>query len=212
VTNGAGDRRFDVLASALERDGWALVDPFLAADEWSALAASCRARRDAGQLQAAAVGRATGRRMVPVIREDRTRWLDEAVDGAPEREFMALLHALRGALNRRLFLGLGSAEAHFACYAPGKHYGVHRDRFRDDDARVVSLVCYLNDGWTDADGGALRLYLDPARFEDILPLGGRMVAFLSADFDHEVLPAARERLSIAAWLRRSSQPMQERPY
>jgi len=36
---------------------------------------------------------------------------------------------------------------------------------------------------------------------DIYPRDGRLVLFLSADFEHEVLPAARERLSVAGWFR-----------
>ena len=31
---------------------------------------------------------------------------------------------------------------------------------------------------------------------------GTFVAFLSADFEHEVLPARRERLALAGWFRR----------
>ena len=92
-------------------------------------------------------------------------------------------------------------EAHYAIYPPGTRYGRHRDRFRDDDARVLSCVLYLNDAWTHDDGGALRLY-DGDGAIDVLPEGGRLVAFLSADFEHEVLPARRERLSIAGWFRR----------
>ena len=84
--------------------------------------------------------------------------------------------ALRDALNRRLLLGLHELEAHYALYPAGAHYDRHRDRFRDDDARVLSAVLYLNRDWTEADAGALRLYLPdgshqrhPAR----LPAGWR---------------------------------------
>ena len=74
-------------------------------------------------------------------------------------------------------------------------------RFRDDDARVLSSVTYLNADWGDRDGGALRLYL-PRGAHDIAPRGGSLVLFLSAEIEHEVLPATRERLSIAGWFRR----------
>jgi SM-20-related protein len=36
---------------------------------------------------------------------------------------------------------------------------------------------------------------------DIEPLGGRLVCFLTAGREHEVLPAGRERLSISGWFR-----------
>jgi SM-20-related protein len=47
----------------------------------------------------------------------------------------------------------------------------------------------------------LRLYLSDHHL-DVYPSGGKLVLFLSADFDHEVLPATRDRFSIACWFRR----------
>ena len=94
-----------------------------------------------------------------MLRGDRTLWLDDPRCGAAAGAFLATLDELRVAANRRLFLGLTEAEAHYARYAPGTGYARHRDRFRDSDARVLSLVAYLNDDWGDHDGGALRLHL-----------------------------------------------------
>ena len=102
-------------------------------------------------------------------------------------------------MNRRLFLGIDEVEAHYAAYPVGAFYARHRDRFRDSDARVVSVVTYLNPDWSDKDGGALRIVLDDGDI-DIVPDTGSIV-FLS-ELEHEVLPAARERFSIAAWMRR----------
>ncbi len=65
----------------------------------------------------------------------------------------------------------------------------------------VEIVAYLNDAWHADDGGALRLHLDSGP-RDVLPAGGTLVAFLSASVAHEVLPASRERISIAGWFRR----------
>jgi SM-20-related protein len=150
----------------------------------------------------AATGHGAGRALQPSLRGDRTLWLDDPRCGAAAGDFLAQLDGLRLALNQRLFLGLAEVEAHYARYAPGAGYARHRDRFRDDDARVLSLVAYLNDGWNEGDGGALRLHLDVGAI-DIPPLGGSAVCFRS-EFEHEVLPALRERLSIAAWFRRKS--------
>ena len=61
---------------------------------------------------------------------------------------------------------------------------------------------YLNHDWTSADGGALRIY-DDERVRDVLPRGReRSVCFLSDRFEHEVLPATRERLALTGWFRR----------
>lgn len=162
-----------------------------------------RLERD-GAMAPAATGRGTGRTLQPALRGDRTLWLDDARCGDAAGVFLSRIDAMRVGLNERLFLGLAEVEAHYARYAPGTGYARHRDRFRDDDARVVSLVAYLNDGWNDADGGALRLHFDEGTL-DVLPLGGTAVCFRS-ELEHEVLPAHRERLSIAAWFRRPSRP------
>jgi SM-20-related protein len=37
---------------------------------------------------------------------------------------------------------------------------------------------------------------------DVLPQGGRLLTFLSERFEHEVLPAHRERISLTGWFRR----------
>ena len=115
------------------------------------------------------------------------------------------IQTLRIELNRVLLLGLDELEAHYALYPPGARYARHCDRFRDDDARVLSSVLYLNPDWREEDGGALRLYLGATSQNpplDIYPYAGTLVLFLSTEFEHEVLPAMRERLGIAGWLRR----------
>jgi hypothetical protein len=85
---------------------------------------------------------------------------------------------------------------------PRASYRRHRDRFHDDDERVLSCALYLNESWADADGGALRIYLDGGAARDILPVGGTLVCFLSDRFEHKVLPATHERLALTGWLRR----------
>ncbi len=153
-----------------------------------------------GGLAPAAVGRAAGRARREDIRADSTCWLDDPRCGEAARRFLADLGEVRTQLNRQLFLGLRSVEAHYAAYPPGGGYARHRDRFRDSDARRVSWVTYLNADWSDEDGGALRLWREDGTTVDLPPVGGS-VCFLS-ELEHEVLPARRERLSIACWMRR----------
>lgn len=164
----------------------------------------------AGELSPAAVGRSDGRALRNDIRTDVTCWLDEPRCGDAARAFLTRLDDIRAVLNRNLYLGLAECEAHYAAYPPGGGYARHRDRFRDSDARVVSWVSYLNTDWSQHDGGALRLYLgeenqgeeNPGENSvDLPPIGGS-ICFLS-ELEHEVLPANRERLSIAAWFRRA---------
>ena len=75
--------------------------------------------------------------------------------------------------------------------------------FKGQQNRVLSLVVYLNPGWQHEDGGELVLYRDESDAEGIrvTPLMGTVVVFLSEEFPHEVLPAQRDRYSIAGWFR-----------
>jgi SM-20-related protein len=106
-------------------------------------------------------------------------------------------------LNQRLFLGLFSFESHYAHYAPGAYYKRHYDAFRGEANRVLSVVCYLNPNWSASDGGELVLYRDEQDREGlkVVPLYGTVVVFLSEEFPHEVLPASRDRYSVAGWFR-----------
>jgi len=166
----------------------------------AALRADLERLRDDGALRPASIGRGAAHGLRTDIRNDTTLWLDDPRCGAPAADFLARLDALRRDLNRLLYLGLDECEAHYAAYPPGGGYARHRDRFRDSDARVVTLVSYLNEDWRDDDGGQLRLWLEDGTETTLPPVGGS-VCFLS-ELDHEVLPAQRARFSIAAWFRR----------
>jgi SM-20-related protein len=189
----------DAICDALRDRGACRLPAFPDASATRALREDLVRLREAGALAPAAVGRGAGRGQRAEIRGDATLWLDDPRAGAAAAAYLASLDALRTAINRRLFLGADAIEAHYAEYPAGARYARHRDRFRDDDARVVSLVTYLNPDWRDEDGGALRLALDTGEI-DIVPRTGSIV-FLS-ELEHEVLPASRERRSIAAWMRR----------
>lgn len=187
------------IADALRTHGACRLPDFPDAATSLALREDLRRLQAAGALSAAAVGHGASLGQHAQIRGDATLWLDDARAGPAAATFLAALDALRVELNRRLFLGADQVEAHYAAYPAGARYARHRDRFRDDDARVISFVTYLNPDWRDEDGGALRLSL-PDGDNDIVPRTGSL-CFLS-ELEHEVLPATRERWSIAAWMRR----------
>ena len=195
----------DAIADALAATGFAIAPDFVSRDDASALRGEALRRRAGGEFHAARVGRADSLLRDAAIRSDAICWLDADAASAPERALLARFDALRLALNRALFLGLAELEAHYACYAPGAGYARHLDRFRDDDARAISLVLYLNPHWRDEDGGALRLYSSAEAREPVLevaPRGGTLVALRSETIAHEVLAARAERFSVAGWLRR----------
>ena len=192
---------FHSAATALATDGWCVLPDLLTPAQTQALADECRTMHAARQLTSARVGAA---RTATPLRGDRTQWFEVGALSAPQQAFAKRIDALRIALNRELMLGLVECESHYAVYPPGAGYTRHLDRLRDSDARVVSMVFYLNEGWQEADGGALRLYLDDGSHRDIQPHAGSLLLFLSAQFEHEVLPATRDRMSVACWMRQRS--------
>lgn len=188
------------IAAALREHGVCGLITFPDPAAGIALGDELRGLQSTGALKPASIGRSGDQHLRADIRGDATLWLDDARCGDAAAGYLATLETLRVQLNRQLFLGAEEVEAHYACYPPGASYRRHRDRFRDSDARILSLVSYLNEDWRPEHGGALRLH-SPQGSIDVAPCAGTSVCFLS-ELEHEVLPATRERLSIAAWLRR----------
>ena len=157
---------------------------------------------DEDAFQSAKIGRQHQEHLNRFTRTDAICWIQGTSE--PCIGWLAWMESLRQALNRSLFLGLFSFESHYAHYKPGDFYKRHVDAFRGDANRVVSVVLYLNPGWQPDDGGELVLYpregetYDPIK---VTPAFGTLVCFLSEDFPHEVLPATRDRYSIAGWFR-----------
>ncbi|EPJ81803.1 MULTISPECIES: 2OG-Fe(II) oxygenase [Pseudomonas] len=185
----------------LAERGWSQQNLFLPEALTRALAAECRQRAAEGELAPAAVGRGPFSEIREGIRGDHIQWIEAGQAQACDH-YLGLMDSLREAMNRGLFLGLEDFESHFALYPPGAFYLRHVDRFRDDDRRMVSAVLYLNDDWLPEHGGQLRMYLDENLEQDVVPIGGCLVVFLSGDIPHEVLPATRDRLSLTGWFRR----------
>ena len=190
------------VCEGIAADGRAVVADFLPTPLVAALATEAWRRAVAGEFSPAGIGHGEGRVERSDIRGDRILWLDEHALSSPECALWAALEALRAALNRVTFLGLFRFEGHYALYPSGAFYRRHRDAFLGDDARVLSCVLYLNEAWAVTDGGSLRLHLSATESRDVLPVGGTFACFLAERYEHEVMPATRNRLSIAGWFKR----------
>ena len=149
------------------------------------------------------------------IRGDTTRWLQP--EDSAGRRYLALLEKLGSNLNQQLYSGIRRVEAHYAAYAVGDFYKLHRDNPVSNDfhvanrshattltqqqSRVISTVFYLNPVWQPGWHGELHLQDNQQQWHNILPMPNRLVIFQS-NLLHEVCPATHERRSIAGWLRR----------
>lgn len=197
--------QIEQLLDHMAAHGYAMMDHWLSEAEILTLHNEALALQDTHQLTAAGTGE--HKQLHREIRGDAIHWIEPALASNVQHVYLDKMQALQSSLNAHFFLGLFEFETHFAVYPPGAVYRKHLDQLRGSDARQVSAILYLNPGWTSADGGALRLYLDdqakPSEI-DILPIAGRLVVFLSGRFFHEVLPSRRQRVSLTGWFRTRS--------
>lgn len=204
--NSFPETQLNCIADALLEQGYWVMDDALPTALLDQLLVFFN-QLQSNDFKAAGIGRQTDFHVQQTIRSDKIHWIQPNVDITAD--FLQWMDSLRVGLNRRLFLGLFDYESHFACYPTGAFYKKHLDAFRGNGKRgqsnrVLSTVLYLNDAWQPSDGGELLLYSeddDNKVIETILPECGRLVIFLSEKFPHEVLPAKRERKSIAGWFR-----------
>jgi len=191
---------FEHIASELRERGYSLVDdaiPEEMADELFVRISTLKQ----DDFFPAGIGRARNQMLNNFVRRDEIHWLESG--NQIERSWLEWIEQLRIHLNRRLLLGLFSYEGHFAHYEPGAFYKKHVDAFRGESNRILSVVLYLNWSWQAQDGGELILYPENSNniIERVMPRMARLAVFLSEEFPHEVLPANRDRYSIAGWFR-----------
>ncbi len=136
------------------------------------------------------------------IRSDYIFWLEKD-DEQLNQIFFSFIDELITQINRRFFLGLKDYEFHYAYYPSGTFYRKHRDSFKSDDARKITVLLYLNNNWKNGDGGELLLYTDNNDVLKIEPIGGRLLVFES-EMEHEVLMSHADRYSITGWLKNKS--------
>ena len=196
------------IAEELGRSGLCVCRDFLSPAIIAATRADIKRVQNQKGFHRAGVGHNSDHGVHDDIRRDEVHWLERtAADGDPQTPLWKIFDNLQTAFNRTLFLGLTDFEAHYAAYPIGGFYQRHRDAFRDNlglrKPRVVSVIIYLTENWNRADGGQLRVYNDlDATHIDIDPMSGTLVCFMSQDSEHEVLPSAQRRLSLAGWFTR----------
>ncbi len=194
-----GEQQLEVIASHIVDHNFARVDDFLPLSEVRNLIARFDFLQDAGQLNQAGIGKQQHHQIIQQVRGDVIKWINPEDEDETIQKLFQRIHAVRNYLNKTCFLGLKDLEAHFAKYPVGAFYQRHVDRFQRNPHRVISFVCYLNEAWTNDDGGELCIYQPNKENVEIWPIAGRVVFFLS-ELEHEVKTAHRERFSITGWM------------
>ncbi len=195
----------DHISQEIYSNSYVVVDNFVDEAFRKALLKEQTDLLNQGQFTKAAVGKGDQKQVRAEIRSDEVLWMDATSLSPLQAIFWEKVAEVQQVLNRRCFLGLKSFEGHFARYPIGSFYKRHLDQFHAVPHRIVTIILYLNESWTEAEGGQLRMYFPQEdgseRLEDVLPVGGRLVVFLSEEIPHEVLPTQKERISITGWLR-----------
>ena len=155
---------------------------------------------NSGTMIQAGVGNDHERRS-QAFRSDKIFWLDKQSKNSAELEFLDQVDQFIDHLNSSCYTGINSYEFHYAVYEQGTSYKRHKDQFSNNTERKYSMVSYLNDNWLDSDGGQLNIY-HGSDTQSINPDSRKAVFFESAEMEHEVLVATRQRLSVTGWLKR----------
>ncbi len=107
-------------------------------------------------FERAGIGRGKDHIIDDFIRTDEVCWITNNSEASCA--WIKWTESLKVFLNKHLFLGLFSFESHFSHYAKGDFYKKHKDAFKGEGNRVLSVVVYLNKKWSDNDGGELVIY------------------------------------------------------
>jgi len=184
---------------SLVENGWYHEENVFSKEIVKNLANLCKGRT----LVKASIGNGDKKAINESIRSDNISWLTEEEKDPEIRHYQIFAEGLSDKLNKTLYLGLNEFECHFAQYPAGSFYKAHKDSFKDDDRRTITLITYLNENWKEGDGGELRLHL-PDKVIDIKPYGGSIICFRSSEILHEVLMSNTERLSLTGWFLKRS--------
>ncbi len=187
------------LADQIAEDGYTVVDNFLLPVEIESILALQGFKNGLIQFKKAGIGKNQDKQINEAIRGDYIQWIDPTNAEPPLLTYLDKLRQVIAFVNQSLFLSIKDCEVHQTIYPIGSFYKRHLDQFKKDDHRKLSVICYLNKDWNEADGGQLRMFIGNGS-KDILPVAGRLVCFRSDLLEHEVLPSTRERLSLTGWL------------
>jgi len=185
----------------IEANGFSVCDNLFSLSETDVFLSEIKKSETQKLFRQASIGNAELKQLNPEIRTDHIIWLNNTEESVYSL-FFDRVNELMLNLNRRFYLGLNDYEFHMAHYPAGAFYKKHKDAFKNDDARRITVILYLNKNWVKGNGGELKLYLEN-RTETIAPTAGRLLVFES-HLEHEVLESKADRYSITGWLKNKS--------
>lgn len=193
--------RFERLIEGIVNHNYGICDHFIEADFAEELSKKLLSNFESNKFKQASIGKGPNLKQHLEIRSDSIMWIENDSCDPVERKYLDFVDEFMSYMNRTCYTSLKNFELHYACYSPGSFYRKHVDSFNNDISRQFSLIVYLNTGWTEADGGQLKLYLKD-NIVEILPISARAVCFPSHKIPHEVAESNKKRLSLTGWLKK----------
>ena len=92
------------------------------------------------------------------------------------------------------------------CTGDGSSYDKHYDNSGGDDLRKLTCLYYINPGWREELGGSFRVHTTLQDFEDVKPIGDRLLVFWSDRLVHSVRKSfapegnTDHRYALTVWL------------
>ncbi|MET1254175.1 2OG-Fe(II) oxygenase [Aliikangiella maris] len=201
TTNVQIENNFELIASAIQTSGFIILPGAIQGKLYRSL---LRLKQiiPAHEFHAAGIGQGEQQNINQQIRGDEIYWLND--NHIHSRRWFIWCESLRVYLSRRLLLGLTRFESQLAFYSAGAFYKKHRDSFRGNNNRLLTVVTYLNEDWQADDGGELVLYPKTQPPIYVPPQSGTIAIFLSEEMLHEVRPTYQSRYSVTCWFRTDS--------
>jgi len=182
-----------------EEHGYCLIDDAISDSGIADIRNTINVLCDDNLWKKAGIGKEGSFELDETKRGDSIFWIDPPEAQGGTKEFLDFISEIITSLNREFYMGVRDYECHYTRYPAGTRYMMHSDRHKHTSHRIVSFVFYLNENWTEEDGGTLRVYTDGDKYFDVLPKAGRLIIFKS-EMLHEVLITNRIRESITGWM------------
>ncbi|KAJ3098067.1 N-acetylglucosaminyltransferase [Phlyctochytrium planicorne] len=197
------------LCNNLITKGYHIFDGLLEESKAYSVLKECINLREREILREAQMGSSLSSLKDTTLRGDRIKFFlnkdfDDGQTGDGHTIAEALFDAKRALegvahrLSTALEYDLGMKGIQLGFYGKGTRYTKHKDSSPLIPNRRLTLLLYMNPGWTEANGGHIRLYHDGSE-TDIAPLFNRLVVFDSS-IEHEVLLSHSDRYAITMWL------------
>ncbi len=195
-------KHFDLLIDSYMQNNVGIDTLFLSDELSQGLQQNIIQLQKDDKMSPALIGNEVLKDKAQTMRSDKIYWMDKTHNNAFENEFLQLAEDFIGHLNETCYTGINDYEFHYALYEEGSSYKRHKDQFKNNSNRKFSLINYLNNDWTEQDGGQLCVY-QQGEVQKILPHSQTAVFFKSDEMEHEVQLANRSRMSITGWLKQS---------